>query len=571
MKARLSTVPKRVLRASKKVLKAPKLVLDMPKDILEGSFEISLDLLNASIEIFEDPRKIAQVPRNLLSMPGRVFNNVVKKFFSLNIEFQDSNFLDQEAILISLINKCRRTVFGKRYDFKRIKTIADFQKSVPIFQYDDFAPWVHAMLKGEKNIAYPGKIDRFATSSGTTGTQAKYVPVTMEGLRKCHFKWGIQWLWFYIRNNPKSQLFKGKGLVIGWALSKNPYTGEKNIWFISAILQKNTPWLGRMVKEPQDDVAYIENREEKLTEIVHQTVDKNITSISGQPGWLLNVLYKVLEYTGKKNISEVRPNLEVFIRWWLPITLYKNQFEKLIPNPKMKYYQVYNASEWFFGVQDENFADDLLLLTNHGTFYEFIAREEYGLPHPTVVTLQDVQIGKEYVMLITNCSWLRRYVLGDVIVFTKLKPRKIKITGRTKYCIDMIGERMSLSYIEKAMLETCKKTGAIIAEYTVWPHVYAWWKDRRGAHERVIEFVKKPSVMKSFAELLDQELWIINPLYADERHKTKVLGAPIIHMAPAGTFYKRFKKKNKLGGQYKVPKVMNDRNVLDDLLPLLHE
>ncbi len=570
MKAHVSTVPKKVLRVSKKVLKAPKLILNMPKDILNMSWEMSLDLINASVDILGHPGKITEVPKQLLHMPVRVLNKVVKTFFTLNADFRDNSFLDQEAILIGLINKCKKTMFGKRYAFSEIKTIADFQNQVPIFHYHDFEPWVHYMLKWWEDITYPGKIDRFATSSWTTGTTAKYLPVTMEWLRKCHFKGSIDGLTFYIKNNPRSQFLNGKWLIIWGALSTNPYTGEENVWFISAILQKNTPWLGKILKEPQDDIAYIEDRENKLDAIVEYTVDKNITSINGQPWWLLNVLYRVLEYTGKKNISEVRPNLELFFRGWLPITLYKDQFEKLIPNPKMKYYQVYNASEWFFGIQDENDVDDMLLLTNHGTFYEFIALENYGTTNVPVLSLQEVELGKEYVIIITNCSGFWRYILGDVVVFTNLTPRKIKITGRTKYFIDMIGERMFLSHIEKAILETCKKTDTIIAEYTVWPHVYEWWREARGAHERIIEFIKKPEHMNIFTKTLDQELWTINPFYADERYSTKVLGFPIVHAAPTGTFYEWMKTKNKLGGQYKVPKVANDRKNIDEILGMIN-
>ena len=412
-------------------------------------------------------------------------------------------------------------------------------------------------------------MDWFATSSGTTATTSKYLPVTNEALKKCHFKWGIDGVTFYIKNNPKSQLFKGKWLLLWGVLGQNPYTGEENVWFISAILQKNTPWLGKILKEPQDDIAYIEDREAKLDAVVKHTVKKNITSINGQPGWLLTLLYKVLEYTGKKSILEVRPNLEVFFWWGLPITLYKEQLAKLIPGSQMKYYQVYNASEWFFAVQNENFADDMLLLTNHGTFYEFIPLEEYGTPEPTVLTLQDVEVQREYVMLITNHSGLRRYVLGDVIIFTQLKPWKIKITGRTKYMIDMIGERLFLNHVEKAFLETCKQTDAIVAEYTVGPHIYTWWQVATGAHEWLIEFVKKPDNMQHFTQILDQELCTINISYADERQRTKVLWLPIVHAVPTGTFYAWMKKHNKLWGQHKVPKIKNDRELVDEILEII--
>lgn len=561
----MTTMQKKVIKVSKKVLKAPKMILDIPKSLLE----MGIDVLDLSIDILEHPEKITEVPKHLIDMPARVVYKLIKTFFTINANLQDSSFDDQEEILFWLIKKCKNTMFGNRYGFKHIKTIHDFQNQIPIFHYNDFETRIHAMLKGEKDISYPGKIDWFAVSSGTTWTTSKYIPITKEWLKKNHFKWGTELLAFYVKNNQRSQFLKGKWLVIWWTFQKNIYTWEDNVWFVSAILQKNTPWFVKSLKEPQEDVSYIENREEKLDAIVKQTVHKDITFINGSPGWLLNVIYKVLEYTGKKNILEVRPNLEAFFWGWLPITLYKEQFEKLIPNPKMKYYQVYNASEWFFGIQDENFVDDMLLLTNHGTFYEFISLEDYKKNINKVLTLQEVEVGKEYVMLITTCSGLRRYVIGDIIVFTNLKPRKIKITGRTKYFIDMIGERVFLGDIEKAVIETCKKTDAIIAEYTVWPNVYEWTNTRdnsRWAHEWIIEFIKEPEDLDNFANVLDQELWNQNAYYLCERHETGVLWSPIINPVAEGTFYAWLKSKNKLWWQHKVPKLSNDRGILNEIL-----
>jgi len=373
---------------------------------------------------------------------------------------------------------------------------------------------------------------------------------------------------YFCKNNPRSQFLIGKALAIGWGFSINPYTGEENVGFISAILQKNTPKIIKMIKEPGDDIAYIENWEEKVQAIIESTVNQNITFINGQPGWLLNFLYKMLEYTNKENILEVRPNLELFFRWGLPIDMYKSQFEKLIPSKKMKYYQAYNASEWFFSVQDTNFADDMLLLVNHGTFYEFIPLEEYGRENPNVLTLEEVEVHKDYIIVITTCSWLWRYVIGDVVKFTNLKPWRIKVAGRTKYFIDMIGERLSLEHIEKALLQTSKTTNTIITDYTVWPLVFEWWT-QRWCHERIIEFVKEPDNKEEFANILDQELGKTNSYYFDERHDTKVLGSPKVHYVKQGTFYERMKTKNKLGGQHKVPKVSNERKNIDEILAMI--
>jgi len=557
-KERVQNMKKWLEDLSNLLLELPKMAMDLP-----------VNLVNLSFDIFENPEKIVELTKLFLWLPNRTLNKFVKTYFIVYANMQSSSFEQQEDILSDLLDKCQDTMFGQRYGFRYIKTIEDFQNQVPISHYHDFEPRIHYMLKGEPNVTYPGKIDRFATSSGTTA-DSKYIPITKEWLKKSHFRPSTEVFGYYLKANPRTQFIKGKWLVIGGWFSKNPYTGEENIGFISAILQKETPWIGKILKEPGDDVSSIEPWEDKLDAIIKHTVDKDITFINGSPGWLLNVMYKVLEYTGKKTILEVRPHLELFYRGGLPITLYKSQFETLIPNQNMKYYQIYNASEWFFGIQCENDVDDMLLLTDHGTFYEWIPIEEYGKQNPKVLTLDQVEIGKEYVMLITNYSGLRRYVLGDIIVFTALEPRKIKVAGRTKYFIDMLGERVFLEHIEKAVFETCKKTDTIIAEYTVWPHVYTTESDHRWAHERIIEFVKKPESMESFTQILDQELLAANIFYEDERLTTKVLGSPIVHAAQAGTFYSRFKTKKNLSNQHKVPKLSNDRKILDEILAIMN-
>lgn len=506
---------------------------------------------------------------NPLHAPRRVINKIIKTYLIVKSTFHKPSFTHQEHILFWLIEKCKNTLFGKKYGFTHIQTIKDFQNQVPIHHYKDFEQWIHYMLKGEKNVTYPGKIDRFATSSWTTWWVSKYIPVTKEWLKKSHMKWWAEALNFFCKNNPRSQFLNGKWLVIGWGFTVNPYTGEKNVGFISAILQKNTPLvIKKLLKEPQDNIAFLDDWETKINAIIKHTVHQNITFINGQPGWLLDFLYKTLEYTHKDNILQVWPNLELFFRWGLPIGLYKSQFEKLIPSANMKYYQWYNASEWFFWVQDKNFSDDLLLLIDHWTFYEFIPLEEYGTKNPHVFTLQEIETGKDYVIVLTTCSWLRRYVIGDVIKFTHLKPRRIQVTGRTKYFIDMLGERVFLDHIEKAILQTSKITGTIITDYTVWPKIFEWWWVR-WCHEWIIECIKTSVNEKEFAKIVDEELGKINNYYFDERHGTKVIGMPIIHMVKQWTFYQWFKSKNKLGWQHKVPKLSNDRIILDDLLSML--
>jgi hypothetical protein len=501
-------------------------------------------------------------------MPNRVVNKVIKTYLIINSHIHQPSFKNQEKIIFWLIEKCKNTIFGKKYWFKYINSIQDFQNQVPISHYKDFQNWITYMLKWEKDVTYPGKIDWFATSSWTTWWVGKFIPITRDNLKQSHFKWWMEALSLFVRNNPRSQFFKWKWLVIWWWFTKNPYTWENNVWFISAILQKTAPWIWQYFREPCAEISYMENREEKAQRMIEDTIDKNITFLNWQPSWWSNFLYKVLEYTGKKNILEVWPNLELFFRWGMSIDLYLPQFHTLLPSPKMKYYQAYNASEWFFAVQDKNNIDDMILLTSHGVFYEFIPFEEYWKINPTVLTLNEVEIWKDYVILITNNSWLRRYVLWDTVKFTALNPWKIKISWRTKYYIDVVGECVTSDYTDKALLETCKITDTIATDYMVAPITYVWW-DIRWAYEWIVEFTKKPTNIEEFAKILDRELGNINSYYFDERHDTKVLWDPVIHAVKQWTFYDRMKSKNKLWGQYKIPKLSNDRNNIDEVLAII--
>jgi len=502
---------------------------------------------------------------NPLSGPRRVINKLIKTFLIVKSNLHQPSYKHQEKIIFNLIKKCRNTVFGRKYGFEYIQDIEDFQNSVPISHYKEFEPWIMYMLKGEKDITYPGKVDRFATSSWTTWGNAKYIPITRDNLKASHFKWGLELLSLYVKSNPRTQFFQGKWIVIGWWFTKNPYTGEDNVGFISAILQKEAPWIGQYFREPKPEISYIENWEEKAQRMIEDTVNKNITFLNGQPSRWSNFLYKVLEYTGKKNILEVRPNFELFFRGGMAVDLYRPQLDALFGSNKVKLYQAYNASEWFFAAQDSNFADDMILFTNHGVFYEFIPTEEYGKENPIVLTLKDVEVDKDYVILISNNSWLRRYVLGDTVRFTTLKPWRIKVSGRTKYYIDVVGECVTSDYTDRALLEACKKTDTIATDYMLAPITYSWWSIR-GAYEWIIEFTKAPKDEQEFAKVLDKELCNNNSYYFDERYDTKVLGEPVVHCVKQGIFYEWMKSKNKLGGQHKVPKVSNERKNIDEIL-----
>lgn len=561
MNNQIKDLQQKLLNASKKVLLAPKIVLSIPKNILE----MGIDVLEISMDMLEHPWKVTELPKHLLHLPSRVLEKIIKAYLIVNADLHESSFDNQKKILFNLIKKAKNTAFWKEYHFETIKTIKDFQKQVPLFHYKDFEPWILRMVKWELDVSYPGKIDRFATSSGTTWGTAKYIPITKENLKTSHFRWWLESLSLYIKNNPKSKFFQGKWLVIGGGFAKNPFTSEDNVGFISAILQKESPWIGQAFKTPWPDISYIEDREEKVKKTIELTQKQNITSISGQPSWMVNFLYRVLEATGKKNILEIWPNMEFFFWWGMAVHLYKEQLKSLMPSKNMKYYQIYNASEWFFAAQDSNDADDMLLFTDHGVFYECIPFQEYGKENPSVLTLNEVEVDKEYVIMITNTSGLRRYVLGDTIKFTTLNPWRIKISGRTKYYIDVVGECVTSDYTDRALVSACNKTDVHVLDYMVAPIMYEWG-EVRGAYEWIIECDQLPEDQQEFAKILDKELCNVNSYYYDERYDTKVLGEPTVHLVPKWTFYLWLKTKNKLGGQFKIPKLANDRKNIDEVL-----
>lgn len=478
------------------------------------------------------------------------------------------SYKHQQTILFHLIDQARDTVFGRQYGFEDINSVKDFQNNIPLASYKDFEPRIHYMLRGEKDITYPGKIPRFATSSGTTGDNKKFIPITKENLRETHIKASTEILNRYYKNNPKTKLSNGKFIVIGGLMEKNPYTSKSNVGFMTAIFQKNQPKITELLRRPTNRITYLSDREQKIQKTVIQTSKENITSITWQPSWCLDFFHRILKYTGKKTILEVRPNFEVFLRWGMSIELYKPEYEKILPSNKVKYYQTYSASEWFFAVQSDNDDPNMYLLTDNGVFYEFIPLEEYGRPNPTVLTLNEVKMGEEYVLVITTNAWLRRYCIEDVIAFTSLSPWKIKITWRTKYYIDVASERTTVEHTDRALFEACKVTHAIATEYTVGPVMDT--KENKFGHEWIIEFTRSPENIDHFLKVLDGELWKINSAYYDERHITKALSAPVIHIAPTGCFYNWLKSKNKIGGQFKVPKLANNRSILDELLTMLH-
>lgn len=497
-------------------------------------------------------------------IPSLLVNKLVKKVFKIRSFWQKESLEKQEKLLFKLIKKSKNTTFGKIHWFKNIKNIKDFQNNVPISEYKDFESRIKYMLKWEKNISYPWRIPLFAISSGTTWKCGKYIPITKENIKNSQLRWWQKLLSWYCKQNPKTKIFTWHTIAIWGTFIQNPYTKKNNVWYITAILQKKTPLIWKLFKKPTLKTSLIENREKKSEKIIKETLNTNITAITWQPSRCTQFLYKVLEKTWKKNIHEIRPNLEVFFWWWMAVDLYKENLKELFPNKNFQYRQSYNASEWFFAIQNQNNSNDMLLMTDNWVFYEFIPRHEFWKTNPKILTLQETKLNEEYVLVITNNSWLRRYIIWDTIKFTEIEQNyKIKITGRTKFFVDVVWERLTLDHVQEAISYATLKTWSIILDYTLWP--IAPTKKNKWKHEWIIEFEKKPKNIEDFSKFLDESLCKANDIYNQERNYTKVLASPQIKILKKWTFQKRLDFKNKVSGQSKIPKISNNREIINEI------
>lgn len=469
----------------------------------------------------------------------------------------------QEELLLKLIAAAKKTEFGKEFHFNDIKNYKDFAEKVPIQKYESIAPLIERCRKGEQNLFWPTPIKWFAKSSGTTNAKSKFIPVSNEALEFCHLKAGKDMLCLYITNNEESQLFTGKALKLGGSSAiyedNNSYFGD-----LSAILTENLPFWADFSSAPRQETALMAEWESKLEAIIEETIYEDITSLVGVPSWMLVLLNRVLDKTGKENILEVWPNLEVYFHGGVNFNPYREQFKKLIPKKDFKYYETYNASEGFFAIQDQNYSKELLLMLDYGIFYEFIPMIEYKGESSRAIPLSEVKKDVDYGMIITTNGGLWRYHIGDTVKFTSLEPFRIKITGRTRHYINVFGEELNIENAEDALKLACEKTNATIVDYTVAP-IFMEGKNS-GGHEWMIEFKEHPINLLYFTELLDNALKSINSDYEAKRYNNITLALPKINVAKKGLFYNWLKKNGKLGGQHKVPRLLNKRGFLEELL-----
>jgi hypothetical protein len=506
-------------------------------------------------------------------MPIPLFNSIAswllkKRYHQIELFLKYPGEV-QEEVLFQLLGIAEDTKIGREHEFDSITSYKTFAERIPIVTYEEIEPLIERTRRGEQNIFWPTTIKWFAKSSGTTNAKSKFIPVSAEALEDCHYKSGKDLLCLYLNNNENSQLFAGKSLRLGG--SKELY--EDNGTFfgdLSAILIDNMPFWAELSSTPRSSVSLMGEWETKMNAIIQESIQENVTSLAGVPSWMLSwmlvLLNQVLEKTGKQDLFEIWENLEVYFHGGVSFNPYLEQYHNLLPKKSFNYYEIYNASEGFFAIQDRNNADDLLLMLDYGIFYEFIPMETYGSLDQKVIPLWEVEVHKNYAIIITTNSGLWRYKIGDTVRFTSTNPYRIKITGRTKHHINAFGEELIIENAEEALRSSCQKTGAEIMDYTAAPIFMS--RNEKGAHEWIIEFRKAPEEIEYFTEVLDNALKSINSDYEAKRYNSMTLKMPKVHMARKNLFYDWLKSKGKLGGQHKIPRLSNDRVYVDELLEM---
>ncbi len=473
----------------------------------------------------------------------------------------------QQQVFNKIIAGSQYSDFGKEYDFEHINTIEDFKNKVPITTYEGMQKYIQPMLEGKQKVLWNDDITWYAKSSGTTSDKSKFIPVSKETLTESHYKSGKDLLALYLQNKPDSQVLYGKCLVVGGSHQINQLSADSFYGDLSAVMLQNMPLMGQMMRAPDLSIALLPDWETKIEKMAEATIDDDITYIAGVPTWTLVLLKRILEISGKKTIKEVWPGLELYVHGGVSFLPYRKQFDDIIGFPEMSYQETYNASEGFFAAQDDLEDPGLLLFLNHGIFYEFMPMEELDKENPQTLSLEEVELDKNYAIIITTNSGLFRYMVGDTIAFTSLNPYRIRVTGRTKHFINAFGEEVIVENTDKALDEASKATGAEVVDYTAAPAFLQ--KDGIGYHEWIIEFSNPPEDLPAFAKILDEELQKVNSDYEAKRVGDIALKPLVVHQINPGGFNQWLKRKNKLGGQHKIPRLSNNREFIEELLPYI--
>lgn len=470
----------------------------------------------------------------------------------------------QRDTLKELLRTAQNTEYGQQYDFHSLTTPEQYRERLPIVHYEDINELIRQTMNGKQNILWPEEIKWFAKSSGTTDAKSKFIPVSPSSLENCHFRGGKDVVSIFNRLYPEAQVFSGKTLALGGSSEVNKINTNCQYGDLSAILISNTPFWANFMKTPDSSIMLMSNWEEKLEKICKITIKEDVRCLAGVPSWFLTLIHKILEKTGKSNLYEVWPNLELFIHGGISFVPYRQQYQELLPDAKMKYMETYNASEGFFGIQDDPSDSSMLLMLDYGVYYEFMPMSETGKTNPRTLLLSEVETGVNYALIISTNGGLWRYMIGDTILFTSLNPYKFKITGRTKLFINAFGEELIIDNATEALRIACAKTHSTLFEYTAAPIFMQ--EGQKGAHEWLIEFEVPPADLETFAEILDKELQKLNSDY--EAKRLLSLERLKIHQARPHLFTDWLKEKGKLGGQNKVPRLWNDRTHIDQLLEM---
>ena len=477
----------------------------------------------------------------------------------------------QRQVLRRLLHKAAKTQWGIEHGYETIDSYERFVQNVPVNTYEELKDYIQQMREGKKDVLWPGIVRWYAKSSGTTNDKSKFIPVSMDGLKKIHFLGGRDCVSCYLAINPQSNIFKGKSLILGGSHAPNLNTPKSLVGDLSAILIENVPRAVNLTRVPKKEIALLSDFEKKRDKIARAAMRMNITNISGVPSWMLSVLHRVLELKGASSIDEVWPKLEVFFHGGVAFTPYREQYRNIIHSPNMHYMETYNASEGFFGIQNDLDDPAMLLMIDYQVFYEFCPIESldengYPVPDAPIVPLWDVDIGKNYAMIISTSCGLWRYLIGDTIKFTQRSPYKFVITGRTKHFINAFGEELIVDNAEKGLLQACLATGAQVKDYTAAPIFMD--ANAKCRHQWIVEFAKHPGNVEEFALILDRSLQAINSDYEAKRYKNVTLQPLEIIEARPGLFDDWLRSKGKLGGQHKIPRLSNTRQYIDELIAL---
>ncbi len=506
--------------------------------------------------------------KSINSMP--LLNSILKNYFIRNSSVQkiiEDPYQCQEKCFHYLIQASKNTSWGIKFDYQNIKSIEHFQEKVEVNTYETLFPYIERSIKGERNVLWRGKTHMFSKSSGTSGSKSKYIPVTIESLIECNYKGGKDTLSLYVKNRPDTKLFTGKTLSLTGSLHESDINPKAVCGDISAILIKYIPEWANHLRTPSKKISLLPNWDSKLEKFTQATMSQNITALAGVPSWILVILKRILEFKSVDTLNTIWPHLELFLHGGVNFSPYLPQYKSIISDERIYYWQVYNASEGYFATQDRPFTNDMLLLLNNGVFYEFITLSDFLNNEHKTITIQDVKTDINYVIVISTNAGLWRYIIGDVVQFTSTNPYRIIITGRTTHFINAFGEELIIDNVEKALYVTCEKTNSMVIEYTVAPIYFQ--NNEKASHEWLIEFKKAPKSIDAFTSILDIELMKLNSDYEAKRSFDILLQKPIIHQVPEGTFLRWMSIKGKLGGQYKVTRLSNNRTIIDEIKKLI--